>query len=137
MADQILNVLELKAQLRDEHIETLVHRFYERVAQDELLAPVFASRIEAEEWPPHLEKMVRFWSTILRGTGTTGDPQHYNGNPMIVHHGLAGITPAHFARWLELFREVADEHLPRVLANSILHRAVRMGANLQKAACSE
>ena len=46
MVRRILNVLELQVQLQDEQIETLVHRFYERIQHEPLLAPVFAARIE-------------------------------------------------------------------------------------------
>ena len=125
MKRQILHVLELKEQLTDEQIATLVHRFYERVQAEPLLGPVFASRIEATGWPAHLDKMVRFWSTILRGT------DRYTGNPMLVHRELDGVTGEHFTRWLALFREVADGCLPRVIADSILQRAERMAARLQ------
>ena len=127
MERRILNVLELQVQLHDDQITTLVHRFYERIQDEPLLGPVFAARIQAEQWPSHLDKMVRFWSTILRGSN------RYFGNPMIVHSGLAGVTRQHFERWLELFREVAEQHLPQVLADSILQRAERMGRSLQGA----
>lgn len=128
MTRKILHVLELKAQLQDEQIVTLVHRFYERVQQEPLLGPLFAERIQEDQWPMHLDKMVRFWSTILRGTN------RYTGNPMIVHANMPGLTTAHFTRWLALFREVAEEHLPQVLADSILQRAERMGHRLRSAA---
>lgn len=127
MTDKILNVLELQEQLQDEQIQTLVHNFYERIQQEPELGPIFAGRIAAEEWPAHLDKMVRFWSTILRGTN------RYAGNPMIAHHGVPGITRQHFTCWLALFREVAEGCLPQVMADSILHRAERMGRSLQGA----
>ncbi|MFN3240029.1 MAG: group III truncated hemoglobin [Planctomycetota bacterium] len=128
MTRRILNVLELQIALQDEQIETLVHRFYDRIRDEPLLGPVFASRIDADAWPAHLDKMVRFWSTILRGT------DRYTGNPMLAHQGLPGVTPAHFTRWLSLFREVAEQCLSQPLADSILQRAERMGARLQAAA---
>ena len=127
MTGQILNVLELQIQLKDEQITTLVHRFYERVVDEPVLGPIFASRIEDDQWPAHLDKMVRFWSTILRGTN------RYTGNPMIVHANLSGLTTEHFTRWLDLFREVAEQHLPQVIADSILQRAERMGRSLRAA----
>lgn len=127
MSRRILNVLELQVQLQDEQIETLVHRFYERVQNEPMLGPVFASRIEDGHWPTHLHKMVRFWSTILRGTN------RYTGNPMIVHSGVPGIGAEHFTRWLALFREVAEECLPQVVADSVLQRAERMGVRLESA----
>jgi hemoglobin len=128
MTRRILNVLELQIALQDEQIETLVHRFYDRIRDEPLLGPVFASRIDADAWPAHLDKMVRFWSTILRGT------HRYTGNPMLAHQGLPDVTPAHFTRWLSLFREVAEQCLSQPLADSILQRAERMGARLQAAA---
>ena len=127
MADKILNVLELQEQLQDEQIQTLVHRFYERIQQEPELGPIFAARIANDEWPAHLDKMVRFWSTILRGTN------RYVGNPMIVHHGVPGITREHFTRWLGLFREIAESCLSQIMADSILQRAERMARSLQGA----
>ena len=127
MTRRILNVLELQVQLKDEQIETLVHRFYERIQDEPLLGPVFASHIAGESWPNHLDKMVRFWSTILRGSN------RYFGNPMVVHTQMPEITREHFTRWLDLFREVAEEHLPQVIADSILQRAERIGRSLQGA----
>ena len=128
MPKRILHVLELQQQLSDDQIHTIVHRFYERVQSEPLLAPVFASRIATAEWPAHLDKMVRFWSTILRGTN------RYHGNPMQVHTELGGLTRAHFDRWLTLFAEVAGECVPKVVADSILQRAHRMGDRLLAAA---
>ena len=127
MANKILNVLELQEQLQDEQIHTLVHSFYERIQNEPELGPIFAGRIAADEWSIHLDKMVRFWSTILRGTN------RYFGNPMIAHQGVPRIQREHFRRWLALFREVAEGCLPQVLADSILQRAERMGRSLQGA----
>ena len=126
MARQILNVLELQAQLDDDQIRTLVHRFYDRVQQEPLLGPVFARRIAADAWPAHLDKMERFWSTILRGSN------RYVGDPMAAHLPL-GIDADHFTRWLALFREVAEATLPLPIADSILQRAERMRGTLLRA----
>ena len=97
MAKRILHVLELQEQLTDEQIRMIVHRFYERVQHDPLLGPIFAARIDADQWPAHLDKMVRFWSTILRGSN------RYHGNPMMVHQQLQGLRSKHFAHWLTMF----------------------------------
>ena len=125
MPPRILHVLDLQKQLTDDQITTLVHRFYERVRDEPLLGPVFAARIADDAWPAHLDKMVRFWSTILRGSN------RYTGNPMIVHRDLPGVTAAHFARWLELFEDVAASFLDADVSASIVHRARRMGERLQ------
>ena len=81
-------------------IETLIRAFYTRVQQDEVLAPVFASRIS--DWEPHLDKMFAFWSSLTLHTG------RYHGQPMAKHMSLA-VDAHHFDRWLALFEETARE----------------------------
>lgn len=46
-------------------VKRLVDGFYDRVREDELLAPVFNSRIN--DWQPHLETMYKFWNAVLFG----------------------------------------------------------------------
>jgi hemoglobin len=41
-----------------EDIKLLVDSFYAKVKEDELLSPIFFSRIP-EDWQPHMEKMYR------------------------------------------------------------------------------
>ena len=47
-----------------EDIQLMVNRFYEVVRKDELIGPIFDNIIQ-DRWPMHLEKMYRFWQTIL------------------------------------------------------------------------
>jgi len=126
MDDGILDVLELRERLSDDQIRTLVHDFYARIQAEPVLGPIFASRIAQDAWPAHLDRMERFWSTILRGS------RSYLGNPMAAHDPLRalGVDAEHFGRWLRLFREVAAESLPEVIVNSILQRAERMAERL-------
>lgn len=121
----VLDVLELQQQLDEAGITTLVHRFYERVRDEPLLGPIFATRIDDDAWPQHLDKMVRFWSTILIGSN------RYLGNPMEVHRTLPGLTHAHFDHWLALFHEVTEEVFAPAVAHSVQRRAERMGARLR------
>ena len=59
-----------------EEIKILVDAFYTKVKGDDLLGPVFASRIPNDsDWPKHLEKMYRFWTMVL-----FTEPV-YRGNP--------------------------------------------------------
>jgi len=125
MPSQVLDVLELQQQLDEDGITALVHRFYERVRDEPLLGPIFATRIDDDQWPRHLDKMVRFWSTVLLGSNS------YLGNPMLLHGTLPGLTHAHFDRWLELFREVAEEVMTPAVAAAVAQRAERMGAQLR------
>ncbi|WP_417251634.1 group III truncated hemoglobin [Castellaniella sp.] len=84
-----------------DEIVTLVHHFYRRVRQDKTLGPIFDAHID--DWDEHLERMVRFWSSLLRRTGT------YSGTPMPRHVALPGIEGSMFIRWLDLFRETLAE----------------------------
>ena len=90
-------------------IRTLVYRFYEKVMKDELLEPIFNKVVEKSQWPGHLEIMVSFWQTNILFE------QSYKGNPMLAHIKVDtkinhGITPAHFERWLQLWKQTIDEN---------------------------
>lgn len=80
-------------------VTALVHTFYARVRQDEVLGPIFEAHIG--NWDRHLAKLVDFWSAILRRTG------RFSGAPMPKHAGLPGLSAELFQRWLKLFRENA------------------------------
>jgi len=87
----------------EDDIVALVHNFYRKVLADPALGPVFNAAIPAEDWPAHLNKMVDFWSSLLRGTA------RYSGTPMPKHIALPNLEPALFKRWLELFAETTAE----------------------------
>lgn len=86
----------------ESEIAELVDNFYGKIRVDPLLGPIFAAVI-GEDWGPHLEKMRRFWATVMLASRT------YKGNPMIAHLNLPRLTRAHFDRWLELWRETTAE----------------------------
>ncbi|HEK19441.1 MAG TPA: group III truncated hemoglobin, partial [Bacteroidetes bacterium] len=52
-------------------IKLLVDTFYERIQKNELLGPIFNERIK-DNWPEHLDKMYRFWQTVLLEEYTYG-----------------------------------------------------------------
>ena len=85
----------------EEELKVLVHAFYARVRQDAVLAPIFNARID--DWDHHLDKLVDFWSSVLRRTG------RYTGNPMQKHAALPELSAELFERWLALFGERGDE----------------------------
>ena len=105
-------------------LRNLVHRFYDRVRADEVLGPVFAARIT--DWPPHLERMVAFWSSVALMTG------RYHGAPVPAHATLP-VTWAHFDRWLDLFRQTATEVCPPAGAAHVIERAERIARSLHMA----
>ena len=105
-------------------LRNLGHRFYDRVRADEVLGPVFAARIT--DWPPHLERMVAFWSSVALMTG------RYHGAPVPAHATLP-VTWAHFYHWLLLFRQTATEVCPPAGAAHVIERAERIARSLHMA----
>ncbi len=85
-------------------VRWLVENFYSRVRADDQLAPIFALRLSDEQWPHHLDRMVDFWSSLLRGTA------RYSGTPMTRHVTLPDITAEDFEQWLALFHATTAEH---------------------------
>ena len=82
-------------------VKLMVDAFYGKVRGDDLLAPVFDAVIR-DNWPAHLEKMYRFWGTVLLGQST------YNGSPFRPHAFLP-VDEKHFDRWISIFNETVDE----------------------------
>ena len=110
--------------LNEEVLRELVHRFYGKVRQDRLLAPIFEERIS--DWAPHLERMVAFWSSVALMTG------RYHGAPVPKHVSLP-VTWSHFERWLTLFRETAIETCSPAGAAHVIERAERIARSLNMA----
>lgn len=84
-----------------EDVKNLVDSFYGKVRKDELIGHIFNDVIQ-NRWPEHLEKMYKFWQTILLEEHT------YTGRPFVPHMKLP-VEREHFNRWLELFFETVDE----------------------------
>lgn len=99
-------------------IVILVNKFYNKVEKDDLLGPVFEKVIQGN-WEPHLEKMYRFWETILL------ENHSYFGSPFPPHTKL-GIGAAHFDRWLKLFEQTIDENFKGKKADEAKSRAQKM-----------
>jgi len=99
-------------------VKTLVDSFYGKVRSDKLLAPIFNERIR-DNWPVHLEKMYRFWQTVLLGEHT------YMGTPFPPHANLP-VDKSHFEQWLKLFKETLDERFTGAKADEAKWRADKM-----------
>jgi hemoglobin len=85
-------------------IAEMVRRFYQDVAQDDLLGPVF-NDVAAVDWNEHLPKLTAFWCRALLGV------DRYHGNPFRAHllvHQKSPFTAAHFERWLDLFHDAVE-----------------------------
>lgn len=107
--------------LDEDVLRTLVHTFYSRIRDDDMLGPIFAERIT--DWPPHLERMVTFWSSVALMTG------RYHGRPVPAHTPLP-IAAAHFDRWLTLFRKTAQDVCTPAGAVHVIERAERIARSL-------
>ena len=101
-----------------EDIKLLVDAFYTKVRTDSLLAPIFNDKIQ-DRWPIHLEKMYRFWGSILLQT------QNYNGSPFDKHIGLP-IDGTHFKQWIDIFYKTIDELFEGEVAATAKERAANI-----------
>ncbi len=101
-----------------EDIRLLVDTFYSKVREDELLAPIFNQVIQ-DRWPEHLEKMYRFWQTVLL------DEHTYFGSPFVPHAKLP-VELEHFDKWLALFYQTIDELFTGFKAKEAKWRAEKM-----------
>lgn len=114
------------SKITEAEIAALIPRFYDRVRADALIGPVFAGAID--NWPPHLEKLMAFWSSVMLTSG------RYKCNPMAAHmKHLATITPPMFDRWLALWAQVTTEMLPAALAGELQAKAERIAQSLKLA----
>ena len=68
-----------------ENVKQLINLFYSKIRADKLLGPIFNERIQ-NRWPEHLEKIYRFWQTVLLGEHT------YFGTPFPPHAQLFNPT---------------------------------------------
>jgi hemoglobin len=86
-------------------IAYLVTAFYQQAFTDDILGPVFVD-IAAMDLPAHLPVMCDFWETVLFRAG------RYHRNALRPHLDLntkVELTPAHFARWLDLWSTTIDQ----------------------------
>ena len=107
----------------EEMIRDLVHAFYGKVRKDPELGPIFNR--EVADWDEHLAKLTDFWSAVTLMSG------RFKGQPMAAHVRVGDIEPAHFVRWLRLFRETAGEICPPEAAALFVARSEMIGQSLQ------
>jgi hemoglobin len=117
----------LPAILDEKMIHAVVHGFYDQIRADDLLGPVFNSRIEPAAWPVHLGKMCDFWSSTLLRSG------RYEGRPLPPHVAIPELGEQHFRRWLKLFRETVRRICPPEVAALFMDRALRVAHSFRLA----
>lgn len=106
----------------------MVRRFYQDVAQDDLLGPLF-NDVARVDWGAHLPKLTQFWCRALLGI------EGYTGNPFRAHariHEQSAFRAEHFERWLELFHDSVElgwvgPNATRAL--ELAHNVARMHSN--------
>lgn len=106
-------------------VSLLVHTFYDKIRQHELLGPIFNGHISEEQWPAHLSKLTDFWESNLFGVRTfRGSPSkaHVNVDKNLNHT----ISQNHFAQWLQLWFETINELFEGELADRAKEMARRM-----------
>lgn len=101
-----------------EDIKLLVDNFYTTVQKDGFIGPIFNAKI-GDHWPEHLEKMYRFWQTILL------EVHSYSGSPFPPHKHLP-VDKEHFDRWMEIFVTTVDTLFEGTIANEAKMRAKNM-----------
>lgn len=99
-------------------IKLLVDSFYAKVKEDELLAEIFNNVIR-DNWTLHLEKMYRFWQTVLLNEFS------YKGSPFPPHTKLP-VSKEHFNRWVNLFNATVNEHFTGTNAEEAKNRAEKI-----------
>ena len=121
---QIVQTIVDRTGVDEAMIRKVVRAFYAKVRQDTFIGPIFARAI-GDTWDAHLDVMCDFWSSVILMSG------RYKGNPMIAHMRLKAVRPAHFERWLALFRETTSEICPPETAEAFVSRADNIARSLQ------
>ena len=104
-------------------IQLMVDTFYSKVRNDTTIGPIFNGVIK-DNWPIHLERMYKFWQTILLHVPS------YSGSPSNQHQSLP-IGAEHFEIWLDLFTKTVDENFAGTIAEEAKLRAEKMAEMFQ------
>lgn len=110
-----------------EDLHALLSAFYSKAIPDPVIGHFFTTVVQLD-LDTHLPKLVGFWEQILFGKGD------YQGNPMVIHlhlNSLSKMEPAHFERWLLLFRSTVDELFTGPMAANAKVRASGIASIMQ------
>jgi hemoglobin len=99
-------------------IQLLVDSFYDEVRKNGVIGPIFIGAI-GDRWPEHLEKMYRFWQTVLLEEHT------YFGSPFPPHARMP-LEKKHFDAWLTLWFQTVDGLFTGPKAEEAKWRASKM-----------
>jgi hemoglobin len=123
MQTPIRNAPGLDVNLDDVLIAAVVDAFYRRIRSDVLLGPIFAAHVD--DWPDHIEKLTRFWSSVLMMSG------RYKGTPLQNHLAIPNLSAVHFRRWLGLFADTLADLCTPAQGLLFMSRAERIAQSFQ------
>ena len=116
----------------EQDVKLLVGYFYTRIREDAVLGNIF-DNIATVDWSGHIPTMCEFWETVLF------QQPGYKGNPLLPHIQLdrrmrtefdAGLQPADFDRWIQLFHTTGDELFSGPRADLAKRGALRMADHM-------
>ena len=119
----------------EQDVRFLVGHFYTRIREDAVLGNIF-DNIATVDWTEHIPTMCEFWETVLFHR------PGYKGNPLLPHIQLdrrmrterdAGIQPADFGRWIDLFQSTVDELFSGPRAEGAKRGALAMANHMMSA----
>ncbi|PJG86046.1 group III truncated hemoglobin [Conservatibacter flavescens] len=114
-------------------IELLVQEFYKVVRQDPEIGYIFDYIVE-NRWEKHLDKMYRFWSSLLLAENS------YDGNPMLKHiklHERIPLTYRHFDVWLQIWTNTVNTHFTGLVAQEAIFRGTMIKEMMSSRVISE
>jgi hemoglobin len=87
-----------------EALERMINAFYDRLEQDELLAPLFPGGVG----PEHRDHVTAWWCEVFGGPARYSE-QLGGYEEMLAHHRDLGITPEQRMRFVSLMSLAADD----------------------------
>jgi hemoglobin len=114
---------EPAVEISPREIGLLVDRFYRDIRTHPRLGPLFEERL-AGKWDVHLERMNKFWRSVLLHSG------EYSGQPVVKHNGLPDLEEDDFRLWLELFESTTSTLFAPPTARPITVVARRIARSL-------
>ncbi|MEH6516285.1 MAG: group III truncated hemoglobin [Halioglobus sp.] len=109
-------------------IERFVDLFYERMLEDEQLAPIFVDVAEID-LSQHLPHIKNYWSKLL-----LGDPS-YQRHTMNIHrqlHSKRALKSSDFDLWVATFVATVDSNFAGIKADRAKRVALTIAENMQK-----
>ena len=110
-------------------IERFIDAFYQRLLQDDQLAPIFLE-VAQVDLAVHLPHIKDYWCKLLLGESG------YQRHTMNIHralHSKRPLKPSDFERWLELFFDTLDEGFSGEKTERARRVAQSIAGNMQTA----